>query len=71
MEKIFIKTEFIKLQQVLKLAGVVGQGSDSKIIISNGDVKVNNQVCFERGKKIFAGDIIQVFNNKTFKIFGE
>ena len=39
MEEVLIHTEFIKLQQAIKLAGIVGQGSDAKLLIQNGAVK--------------------------------
>lgn len=55
-----IKTEFIKLQQAMKLAGVVDQGSDAKLIIQDGVVMVNDEVCTMRGKKLYAGDIVRV-----------
>lgn len=60
MEYIKIHTDFIKLQQALKLANVVGQGSDAKMIIQDGLVKVNDEVCTMRGKKCVVGDIIAV-----------
>ncbi len=60
MEYIKIHTDYIKLQQALKLANVVGQGSDAKIIIQDGLVKVNGEVCTMRGKKCVEGDVISV-----------
>lgn len=60
MEYIKIHTDFIKLQQALKLANVVGQGSDAKMIIQDGLVKVNGEVCTMRGKKCVVGDVISV-----------
>ena len=60
MEYIKIHTEFIKLQQALKLANVVGQGSDAKAIIQDGLVKVNGEVCTMRGKKWVPGDVVSV-----------
>lgn len=60
MESIFITTEFIKLQQALKLSGIIGQGSDAKLIIGGGDVYVNGLLATERGKKIRGGDIVLV-----------
>lgn len=65
MEKIMFTTDFIKLQQFLKLANVVGQGSDAKYIIQDGQVKVNGEICLMRGKKIYDGDIIS-FNGEDF-----
>ncbi len=60
MDKIYIKTEFIKLQQALKLANIVGQGSDAKIIIQEGYVYVNDEKCTLRGKKLRNGDKVSV-----------
>ena len=55
MTDITITTEFIKLQDLLKLANLVGTGGEAKIVIQNGDVSVNGEVCTMRGKKIRAG----------------
>ena len=60
MEKVTIKTEFIKLGQVIKLASLVGQGSDVKILIAESLVKVNGEVATQRGKKIYPGDVVEV-----------
>lgn len=60
MEKqvIFIDTEFIKLQDLLKFAGLVETGGQAKILIQDGYVTVNGEVCTMRGKKIRNGDIV-------------
>ena len=55
METIIIKDDFIKLGQALKLAGMVGSGVDAKIVIQDGQVKVNGEVDTRRGKKISGG----------------
>ena len=68
MNDIIIKTEFIKLQQLLKLAGIVGQGSDAKLYIKNGEIKVNGITATQRGKKIYHGDIITIRNIGELKI---
>lgn len=60
MEKVYIHTEFIKLQQVLKLAGLIDQGSDVKYYLSQHMVKVNGEIATERGKKIRHGDIVEL-----------
>ena len=60
MEKIIITTEFIKLQDLLKFANVVSTGGEAKIIIQEGDVKVNGEVCTMRGKKIRPGDLVEL-----------
>ena len=52
-----IKTEFIKLQDLLKFAGAVETGGDAKLIIQEGRVSVNGEVCTMRGKKMRPGDV--------------
>jgi ribosome-associated protein len=56
IEKIEITTDYIKLDQFLKLSGAVGSGGDAKFLITNGYVKVNDQVMLMRGKKLLPGD---------------
>ena len=58
MEKatVQIRTEFIKLQDLLKFAGAVETGGDAKLIIQEGRVAVNGEVCTMRGKKMRSGD---------------
>lgn len=60
MEKqiIFIDTEFIKLQDLLKFAGLVETGGQAKILIQDGYVTVNGEICTMRGKKIRNGYIV-------------
>ncbi len=55
-KKIFIKEEFIRLDAALKLAGFVSTGGHAKIVIQNGEVTVNGEVCEMRGKKLRNGD---------------
>ncbi|MBQ3554550.1 MAG: RNA-binding S4 domain-containing protein [Clostridia bacterium] len=51
-----ITTEFIKLDQLLKFAGIAGSGADAKELILCGAVSVNEEECTMRGKKIRPGD---------------
>lgn len=51
-----IKEEFIRLDSLMKLSDCVVTGGHAKIIIQNGEVKVNNEVCTLRGKKMREGD---------------
>ncbi len=53
---ITIKEEFIRLDSLMKLADCVVTGGHAKIVIQNGEVKVNNEVCTMRGKKMREGD---------------
>ena len=54
-KKIFIKEEFIRLDSALKLAGFVSTGGHAKMVIQNGEVKVNGEICTLRGKKLYNG----------------
>lgn len=67
MEKVFIRDEYIKLGQALKLAGTVGSGVDAKFVINDGLVKVNGKICTERGKKLREGDVFS-FEDKEYVI---
>ena len=60
--EIKIHTEFIKLQDVLKFAGTVETGGDAKLIIQEGRVSVNGEVCTMRGKKLRPGDRAAIDN---------
>ena len=60
MEKIRINTEFIKLDALLKFAGLCETGGEEKELIQGGAVKVNGEVCTMRGKKCRAGDIVEL-----------
>lgn len=70
MEKITINTEFIKLDSLLKFANVVMSGGEAKIVIADGMVKVNGEVCTMRGKKIRAGDVVE-FAGNTLQVEAE
>lgn len=67
MKNIKIKEEFIRLDSALKLAGLVETGGHAKIVIQNGEVLVNNEVCTMRGKKLRSGDVAE-FEGTSFKI---
>lgn len=67
MEVVTINTEYIKLDQFLKWAGIVGSGVDAKMMVANGEVKVNGNVELQRGKKLRKDDIIEV-EGKLYKI---
>lgn len=57
-----IKTEFIRLDQLLKFSGLVDTGGMAKEIIQQGYVYVNGESCTMRGRKIRPGDQITVEN---------
>ena len=59
-QTIKITTEFIKLQDLLKFAGVVDTGGIAKEVIQAGEVRVNGEVCTMRGKKMRPGDVAEL-----------
>lgn len=69
MEKVYIKDEFIKLGQALKLSGLVDSGIEAKEVIIEGLVKVNGEIDTRRGKKLVPGDVVS-FDNNDFVIEG-
>lgn len=66
MNQISIETDYIKLDQFLKLAGVAQTGGQAKIMISEGSIIVNNEVVLQRGKKIRKNDIIEIEGYGSF-----
>ena len=61
--------DFIKLGQLLKAADLVSSGVEAKIVILDGEVSVNGEVCLMRGKKLHKGDVV-VFKGQEVKIDG-
>jgi ribosome-associated protein len=56
MKSVEISTEFIKLDALLKFAGLAGSGGEAKAAIEEGKASVNGEICTMRGKKIRPGD---------------
>lgn len=56
IKKVPITTDFIRLDAALKLANAVQTGGHAKIVITEGDVQVNGEICTQRGKKLRKGD---------------
>ncbi len=57
-----IDTDFIRLDAFLKLCDCVQSGGHAKAVVQNGEVRVNGEVCLQRGKKLHAGDTAE-YNN--------
>ena len=67
MKTIKIETEFIRLDSLLKLTGMVDTGGQAKILIQNGKVAVNGEICTMRGKKLRPGDRV-AYGGKEFQV---
>lgn len=64
MEMITITTEYIKLQDLLKLAAITATGGEAKLLIQDGEVLVNGEVCTMRGKKLRPGDVVETLGRR-------
>lgn len=60
MKEIKIITDFIKLDAFLKFCGAVYTGGEAKEAVIYGEVKVNGEVCLQRGKKLYNGDTVEI-----------
>lgn len=70
MEAVVISDDFIKLGQLLKLANMVSSGVEAKIVIQNGEVKVNGEIDTRRGKKIYQNDVVE-YKGQQVTVIGE
>ena len=67
MKIIKLRDDYIKLGQALKAAGLVSSGVEAKEVIQDGLVTVNDETDTRRGRKLYAGDIVE-FDGKRLKI---
>ena len=64
MLELKIESEYIKLDQFLKLADIASTGGHAIYLIQEGVVKVNGEVETRRGKKLVPGDVVEVEGNQ-------
>lgn len=64
MKEVKITTEYIKLGQLLKFVGIIDNGSLAKVFLAENEVIINGELDDRRGRKLYPGDIIEVFNEK-------
>lgn len=58
--RIHIDTEFIRLDALLKYAGLVQTGGEAKLRIQGGEVRVDGEICTQRGKKLRSGSVAEL-----------
>lgn len=58
--RIHIDTEFIRLDALLKYAGLVQTGGEAKLRIQGGEVRVDGEICTQRGKKLRPGSVAEL-----------
>ena len=68
MENIKIHTEFIKLNQLLKWINIADTGASASHLILSGKVKVNGEIDKRRGRKVYAGDLVEVEEVGSFLV---
>lgn len=64
MKEVSIRTEYILLGQMLKYAGIIGNGGESKSFLANNVVKINGVLDNRRGKKLYNDDVVEVLGVK-------
>lgn len=62
-----IDTPFIKLDSFLKMCDAVQTGGHAKMVIQDGEVRVNGEICTQRGKKLHPGDKAE-FENVIYEV---
>ena len=67
MKTVKLRDEYIKLGQALKASGLAGSGVEAKIVIQDGEVTVNGETEYQRGKKLYDGDQF-TFRGETVRI---
>lgn len=71
MQNLKIKDEFIKLGQALKLADLVDSGVEAKLVIQDGQVMVNGETEYQRGKKLHDGDMVEFDGSQVRIVAGQ
>lgn len=57
---ITIDSEYIKLDQLLKLSNLVSTGGEAKVRVLSEEVKVNGEIETRRGRKLRTGDRVEL-----------
>jgi S4 domain protein YaaA len=65
--KISIKTEYITLQQLLKITDWISSGGQAKIAVKTLNIYVNKEKEDRRGRKLYTGDIVKI-EDKEYEV---
>lgn len=60
MNEIILETEYVTLGQFLKLTDIISSGGHAKWFLQENDVLVNDELEDRRGRKLRAGDIVEI-----------
>ena len=64
MKNVSIKTEYIELQQLLKMENYISSGGQAKYFLLENKVFVNGEEENRRGRKLRVGDIILIYKEE-------
>lgn len=67
MKELIITKEHIDLYIILKLEGLTTTGGEAKLVISDGQVRVNGEVELRKRKKIYSGDVVK-FDGQSIRV---
>ncbi len=67
MKSVKITTDYITLQQLLKIENIISSGGEAKYFLANEEVYVNDELESRRGRKLYPKDRIKI-QNKEFEI---
>ena len=59
-----LRFEYIELNKLLKIEGLVSSGAEAKLSSDDGMVIVNGQVETRRRKNLYAGDIVEFLESR-------
>jgi ribosome-associated protein len=65
VEDVEIRDESIRLGQLLKLAGLIDNGSDARMVLEGGDVRVNGEPEARRGRQVRPGDVVEALGARV------
>ena len=68
MKEIKITTPYIKLDQLIKYAGISFDGAEAKEMVLQGIVKVNGEIELRRGRKLYRGDTVHINSDEKFEL---
>lgn len=64
MKPIKITTDYITLQQLLKMEDFISSGGQAKYFLASNEIYVNNEIEQRRGRKLYPNDIIEIIKTK-------
>ena len=70
-QEIRIHTDYIRLDALLKLAGMADTGGAAKVLIQAGKVRVNGEICTQRGRKLRPGDQVDRMDQEGVAVVRE